>query len=244
MSRYKAIVAYEGSLFKGWQTQVDGITVQDSIEQTLSRMEKKPVSIVGSGRTDRGVNALGQVFHFDSELNIPIDRFPLAINNQLVDGIHIKSIEKVDDSFHARKDAKAKVYQYHIEMGDYQLFERNHVYQLNKSLDVTMMEKSAQVLIGTHDFTSFNTTPLEVINNQVRTLYSIQFKIVGSQLHIEFIGSGFLRYMIRMIVMTLINVGLHKLDENVIEEFLLAKEKGLVIYNAPPEGLTLMKVKY
>lgn len=244
MSRYKAVVAYEGSLFKGWQVQPQSISVQGCIEKTLSRMEKSEVSITGAGRTDRGVNALGQVFHFDSELQIPIERFALAINNQLTDGIHIRSIEEVSDSFHARKDALWKRYRYKIELGEYQLFERYHVLQLNRDLDIEAMKQVSTLFVGTHDFTSFNTTPLSIRPIQVKTIYEISFTQVGTQLWIDYVGNSFLRYMVRMLTQTMINVGLHKLEYQEVERLLLTKEKGLVFYNARPEGLTLMEVHY
>lgn len=242
--RYKVTVSYEGSLFLGWQIQLASPTVQEEIERVLSQIENKKVQTIVAGRTDRGVSALGQVFHFDSEHNIPLDKYPEVMNNHLVDGIHIEKMHRVADDFHARKDAKWKHYRYSIEMGRYTLFERNHVLQLNRRLNVSEMIKAAQVLIGTHDFTSFNTKPLSVTPNQIRTIYTINLSQENQTLHIDYYGNGFLRYMIRMMTQTLIEVGLNKLTPREVQDLLAAKNKEAVIYNAPPQGLTLIHVEY
>lgn len=242
--RYKAIVAYEGSLFSGWQIQVNPNTVQGHLEETLSKMEKKRVHITAAGRTDRGVNALGQVFHFDSDLKIPLEKMALAINNQLIDGIHIRHIEVVDDRFHARFDAKWKYYRYSIECGPFNLFDRNHVLQLNKSLDIEAMIEASKVFVGTHDFTSFNSNTLVETPNQVRTIYAINLALEGTTLHLDYYGEGFMRYMVRMLTQTLIEVGMHRLTTQDVIRLLEAKDKDATPYNARPQGLTLVHVEY
>lgn len=237
-------VAYEGTLFLGWQIQVKSPTVQGEIERVLATMHHRKVNIVSAGRTDRGVSAMGQVFHFDSELNIPLDRWPLALNALLPDGIRILETERVSDDFHARYDARMKHYLYRIETGDYDLFSRNTTLQLNRPLNVAAMRQGASILVGTHDFTSFNSSPLSVVPNQIRTLFKVEIEEVDSKVLIHYYGDGFLRHMLRMITQTLIEVGAGRISSDEIYELLEAKHKEAVIYNAPPQGLMLVKVYY
>lgn len=242
--RYKAICAYDGSSFVGWQRQVTGESVQSALEDVLTRMHKHPVKVIGSGRTDRGVNALGQVFHFDSNLRLDIETYRHALNAQLNDSIYIRDLCIVDSSFHARKDAKYKVYQYRIYQKEKNIFLRNQVFFFDKELDVENMKKAASYFVGTHDFASFNTNTFVETPNQVRTLYDIKIEQSETELQLTFFGSGFLRYMVRMMTQTLIEVGTHKISAETVLEILNAKDKSLVSYLAKPQGLTLVSVHY
>lgn len=242
--RYKVVVAYDGSKFIGWQLNPTGVSVQESITIALKSIFKENLFIVGAGRTDKGVSAYGQVFHFDAPFLIEPSRLQFALNNQLHPAIHIVSLTEVDNDFHARYHALWKGYRYSIEMGEFKVLLADYIFQLNKPLDIQAMQKAASIFIGTIDFTSFNTSTVEEVSDQVRTIYKINFKVDETILHLDFYGDGFLRYMIRMLVGTLIEVGLHRLSIDKVKEMLDAREKGVCRYKAPASGLKLVHVEY
>ena len=242
--RYKVVIAYDGSKFIGWQVNPLGPSVLSTLNRAFKVIYKEDLDLVGSGRTDRGVSALGQVFHFDAPFFIEEDRLLYALNNQLHPYIHIREIVSTEDDFHARYHALAKHYRYTIETGPYQVLEADYVMQLNKALDVDLMEQVAGIFKGTHDFTSFNTTTLAENENQVRTILKLQVSVNQSKVMIDFIGTGFLRYMVRMMAQTMIEVGLLRLSVREVEAMLLAKQKGVCRYKAPANGLVLHQVFY
>ncbi|CAM3610021.1 tRNA pseudouridine(38-40) synthase TruA [Erysipelothrix urinaevulpis] len=242
--RYKVTVSYDGSQFHGWQIQNEVRTVQEELEKCLSKIVKKQTTIHGSGRTDAKVHASRQVFHFDASLNMTCDNWYKALNALCPDDIYIQKVEEVDDDFHARYDVTSKEYCYYVNMGDYDVFNKNYVYQFNHVLDVGQMKEAASYLIGTHDFTSYNATPLDEIENQVRTLYALEITQKDDVLEFKITGTGFLRYMIRMIVGALIECGKHKLNPEDIKEKLELKTKATVPFRAPAEGLYLKRVNY
>lgn len=242
--RYKAICSYDGSSFIGWQRQKEGVSVQSEIERVLTIMHKKMTKIVGSGRTDRGVSALGQVFHFDSDLNIEPEIFRKAINRQIDDAIHLSSLEVVNDSFHARIDAIVKVYRYRIGLGEPNPFNRHQVYYCDYEFDMARLKEAASYFVGTHDFSSFNANSFKETPDQVRTIYKIDIDRVDNEIHLTFVGSGFLRYMIRMMVGTLIEISTKGLDPTVVKTWLEARDKCLISFMAKAHGLTLVEVGY
>lgn len=243
--RYKATVSYDGSQFHGWQIQDDVRTVQEEIEKCISKINKSSSKIVGSGRTDAQVHARGQVFHFDSlHKSMTAKNWKRALNSLLPDDVLIVEIEKVSDDFHARYDATRKEYRYYINLNEYNIFDRNYVLQINESLDIELMKEAAKHFIGTHDFTSFNSTGLDEIECQVRTIYDILIDASHEILEIKIIGNGFLRYMVRMIIGTLIELGKHKIDSSYISKKLDKKEKGIVPYRSAASALYLHSVEY
>lgn len=242
--RYKGICSYEGRCFVGWQRQVEGISVQSALEDVLSRMHKRKVKVTGSGRTDKGVSAIGQVFSFDSELNIDIELYRHALNKQVPEGLYVTSLEVVEESFHPRKSAKYKMYQYRIYRGEKDIFLRNQVCFYDLPLDVKKMEACTKLFIGTKNFASFNTHSFKEMPNQVRTIFDIIFEEVGPEIRMTFIGNGFMRYMVRMISQTIIEVGLGNITIEDVQKLLDAQDKQLVSYMAKPQGLTLLKVGY
>lgn len=244
LKRYKAIISYDGSCFIGWQKQVEGLSVQSAFEEVLTRMHKVPTKVVASGRTDKGVNALAQVVHFDSKLNLDTQTFKRALNAQLHDGIYVHSVQEVESSFHARKSACYKIYQYRIGLGEVDIFKRHQVWFTKLNLDLELMKQGASFLIGTHDFASFNTNSFEETPDQVRTIYDIQIEKVKDEIHLRFIGSGFLRYMVRMMTQTLIEVGSRKIEPQQIQVYLEARDKEVLSLLAKPQGLTLIEVGY
>ncbi len=242
--RYKVIVAYDGSKFIGWQVNPTGVSVLATLNKAFKTIYKVDVDLVGSGRTDKGVSAIGQVFHFDAPFFIELDRLIFALNNQLHPYIHIEDIVQVDADFHARYHALWKHYRYIVECGPYNVLEADHIYQLNKELNIDLMQKTAKLFVGAHDFTSFNTTTLAENNNQIRTIFDIQINVQGTRVEIDFFGDGFLRYMIRMLTQTMIEVGLDRITIEKVAEILSARTKGVCRYKAPAQGLTLMHVEY
>ncbi|MDD2591291.1 MAG: tRNA pseudouridine(38-40) synthase TruA [Erysipelotrichaceae bacterium] len=244
MKRYKAIVSYDGSRYHGWQSQLNAHTIQDVIELALFKMHKHNVRIIGSGRTDKGVHALNQVFHFDSELNIDENKWSIALNSYLPKDIYIKEVKRANDDFHARYDVIEKTYHYYINMGEYDPLACDHILQLNKRLDLDLLNRAKEIFVGTHDFGSFCQNSYEEVKDQVKTIYAINMSINQDILCLEFIGNGFLRYMVRMITQTLIEAGLSKVKIEQVKMMLDACDKKICPYNAKPEGLYLVKVKY
>ncbi len=240
--RYKCVVSYDGKRYAGWQKQADDLTVQETIEKAISKIVNHEVVVVASGRTDARVHALGQTFHFDSEKRI--ENFQKAINSQLPKDIYIKSIEEVTEDFHSRFDAKYKHYEYFINNGEYNPCIADYSCYIKDKLDIELMKQASKLFVGTIDFTSFNATKLTETENQVRTIYKIDIKVKEELIYISFYGDGFLRYMVRMLTQTLIEVGLNKISVNDVKEMLEKKDKTACSFNAEPQGLYLIEVSY
>ena len=242
--RLKVTVAYNGANFVGWQRQSKGRTVQKTIEDVISVILNQPTEITASGRTDSGVSALGQVFHFDSDFNISPQQWQKALNTQLPDDIYIKDVCAVSDDFHARYNVVSKRYDYCIQTGDYDVFSYPFVYQLNRSLDLDKMRECAAMFVGEHDFTSFNATPLEILPYQIRTIKRLDIIDEKDKVRLIFEGKGFLRYMVRMISQVLIEVGLGRLNSQDIQSMFELNSKQACKLNAPAQGLVLVEVRY
>ena len=242
--RYQATVAYDGTNYNGWQKQCNGIGIQAIIEEVLERITCVPTEIVGSGRTDAGVHAYGQVFHFDCEKDIAPYQMKLALNTGLPADIRIQEVRIVADDFHARFHASGKRYDYLITYVQNDPFiYRYRVYE-RYVLDVIAMRKSAEVLVGTHDFTSFTSARIDERKPRVKTITSIEIIEETDGLRMVFEGEGFLRYQVRMMAQTLIEVGKGKLCIEDVKRILDGKAKGLCKYKAPAKGLYLMRVDY
>lgn len=242
----KAIIAYDGTLFSGYQAQPGKRTVQSEIEKVLSAMHKgENIRIFASGRTDAKVHATGQVIHFDTPLSIPAEKYKMALNAQLPEDVRILEMEEVSPDFHARFSAKGKRYRYIWNCDEVQSpFKRHYtVATRGRKPDVGKMEKAAALIIGTHDFTSFcaASTPVE---NKVRTVYSLVFEWHGNELHMVIEGNGFLYNMVRIIAGTLWEVGIGKRDPESVKAILEAKNREMAGTTAPPHGLYLEKVFY
>lgn len=243
--RLKVTVSYDGSDYKGWQSQPHGNSVEQAIEEGLSKMHRHEVLIVGSGRTDAGVHAKGQVFHFDSDLDIIPDKWQQAINSNTPYDIYIHKVEPVSDDFHARFSCVSKRYEYRFSMEPYFNVHRyKYCTQMRRSFDIEKMKEAASVFIGTHDFTSYCANTLEEQPDQVRTIYDISFRKEGEEWVVSYYGDGFLRYMVRMIMGTLFAIGNDTITMETAKEWLEAKDKRLCRFNAEPNGLYLMEVNY
>ncbi|MGL5296083.1 MAG: tRNA pseudouridine(38-40) synthase TruA [Culicoidibacterales bacterium] len=246
--RLKCIVAYDGSQFAGYQRQPNDRTVQGELEHAISRILKCPIVVHASGRTDAGVHAHGQVMHFDSHLIIPAERWVKAINKLLPPDIHIRHVEVVpmdDYGFHARFSAVGKEYRYRLKTlppYEYDPCERRYVTYIYHRVDVEYMRQAADIFIGTHDFRTFAANPIG--HNCVRTITEIT--ITEDENGIEFIfkGNGFLRYMVRSIVGTLLEVGRDRLTLEQVHNLLRNRERKQCRWTAPAQGLTLWEVSY
>ena len=181
MNNYKITIQYDGTRYKGWQGQNStGLTIQGKIEAVLGQMAGHAVEVIGSGRTDAGVHAKGQVANFHIEEHFTEGKILSYLNHYLPDDIAVIAIEQVDERFHSRYAAKKKTYRYHIHMGEISdVFERKYEYQYEKTLDVERMKEAASYLIGTHDFTSFCGNK-KMKKTAVRTIYEINFTKKGN----------------------------------------------------------------
>ena len=247
MQRYFMIFSYDGTNFSGYQKQVKERTVQGELEKALKEINNnKKVEVHASGRTDAGVHALNQKAHFDLNIEISCEKLKKGLNSLLPNDIHVKKIEETTENFHARFNAKGKEYIYLINMGEYNPIERNYVYQYNKKLDTVEMERAMKYLEGTHDFQAFTKTDAE-IEDYVRTLSQTNLirdlKDVN-KLTLVFVGTGFLRYMVRNIVGTLIEIGEGKRKSEEIITILKSKDRKNAGKTANSEGLYLKNVFY
>jgi len=244
MKRFKCYVAYDGYNYVGWQRQANGLSVQEVIEDVIEKIQKRKVNIVASGRTDAKVHALNQCFHFDTDFYLSDKDWKKAINGHLPKDIYINSLEEVDRNFHARFNATNKRYDYLINLGDYDVFKRYRMFQPKYDLDIDLMEECSKIFIGYHDFSSFCSNPYSTHPDQRRYIRSIVFNIENDVLRISYQGKGFLRYMVRMLTATLIEVGRHRISKKELIKMFESKDKGVCRVNAKPYGLYLVRVDY
>ncbi len=240
---YKIIVSYDGTNFYGYQKQDKQRSVQEELEKAISRLNgQKPIVLQASGRTDRKVHAINQVCSFQTDDELNLYYFKYAINNLLPKDIYVKSVELVADNFHPRYDAKAKIYRFVINVGEYDVFNANYVYQFNRELDYELMIKASKVFIGKHDFRTF--TSALASQDCIREIYDISFKKDNDIISIEFYGDGFLRYMVRKLTMALVDVGLNRKSVTDLEMLLELKDKTRYSKVVAGEGLYLVEVRY
>lgn len=239
--RYLASVSYDGSKFYGFQRLKNKKSVQGELEKVLTTINKTMVLVKGAGRTDRGVHALDQKIHFDLNIKIDIPHLLLAINSRLDSAVRVNYIEEVSSDFHARFDCIQKKYQYIINMGEYDLFIDDYVYNYNKKLNIKNMKKASKYLLGVHSFKVFTSGERENYNSIIS---KVDFKKHGSMLYITFTGVSFYRYMVRNLVGALLLAGEGRMPTTGIEE-MLSNSKNIYNYmTVPANGLYLMEVKY
>lgn len=236
---------YDGARYRGWQRLADsGNTIQGRLEETLSRMTGETVTVSGSGRTDAGVHALGQVVSFRLEREVPCTELLAGLRSYLPEDIGAVSVEKAPERFHARLSAKEKVYRYRIwNSAAPCVFERRYVYVLPDRLDVERMRAAAALLCGTHSYLAFCSNK-HFKKSPVRTVSAIDIRTVGSELQITMTADGFLYNMARIITGTLIEAG--RGDRNPEDIPLLFEEgrREQAGYTVPACGLCLMEVRY
>jgi len=242
--RWKCVCAYDGGAFQGWQSQTNALTVQDEIEGALASLFKGDIRIHGSGRTDAGVHALGQVFHFDAAWRHGPDRLVAALSTQLPSSLLIKSAVRVADDFHARFDATGKRYHYRITLGPAEPHEVAYCLAVPGPLDVDRMRTAAGFLIGRHDFAPFSASNGDLIEDTCKELRLARISRRGRRLRVTLEAGGFLYHMARSIVGGLLKVGLGRLDPTVFEEVLSSGRRIPLIETAPAKGLFLERVFY
>ena len=238
-----ANVEYLGTSYHGWQKQADAKTVQEEIEKVLSQILNTETPIYGSGRTDAGVHAKGQTFHFEINKEVDLDKLLYASNMLLPPDIHIKSFKEVDSDFHARYSAKKKHYRYVINTGDKNPFIYNRSLYYPYPLDIIRFIECLDLFEGTHNYQDF-TSKEEDEDGFIRTIYSIEVKQEEDSISIDLIGDGFMRYMIRDIIGTALAIASGKEDINYIRQHLDSSSREIVSYKAGSEGLYLIDVIY
>ena len=242
--RWKCVCAYDGTGFVGWQSQAGGLTVQDLIEARLAKVLKGEVRIHGSGRTDAGVHAHGQVFHFDAVWRHGPERMLAAIAVGLPPTVQVKSVREVAADFHSRFHAKGKRYVYRVYLGVADPFDHLWCWSVGRTLDVAAMEAVAAVLRGKHDFRSFAAYNGFEREDTVRELRRLDVARRGRRLTITAESEGFLYKMVRSLVGALVAAGEGKLTPAQAREILDSRERTARVFTAPPQGLFLEKVFY
>jgi len=240
--RYKLVVAYDGSDFYGYAKQPGFRTVQNTLEEKLSMIFNEEIKIFGSGRTDKGVHANGQVIHFDSEKEINLEKLKISLNKLLCDEIVIKTIELVDESFDSRFSAKTKIYKYVIAVGTLSPFERKYV-AFVKSLDINKLKEASELFIGTKCFKNFCSKEEDELNF-IRSIFEIDCIEKENHVYIVFKGNGFMRYQVRKMVGTMIAYEKGKISLKEINEFLTKSERDIISFTSSGSGLYLDEVLY
>lgn len=244
MKRIKLTVAYDGTNYCGWQIQKNGITVEEVLNKALSKFFGEEIAVIGASRTDSGVHAMGNVAVFDTEAAMPPEKISYAINNLLPDDIRIQKSEEVSPEFHPRYCDTRKTYEYRIYNAQfpdpmvrlYSLFVYYH-------LDEEKMQQAADYLVGEHDFKSF-CTPKEDVENTVRTIYFIRVIREGNMVRIQINGNGFLYNMVRIIVGSLLKVGMGMIPPEEVKNILEARDRTRAGHKAAACGLTLVGIEY
>ena len=240
--RIKCIVAYDGTLFHGWQIQPNVRSVQEEIQKALYKITHEEIVIHSSGRTDAHVHARNQVFHFDTSKELPEKQWIRAINHFLPEDVYIKDSFIVDESFHARYSAVAKEYHYLLSTNEYNPFMRNYIYQYPYGkLDLEIMQSASKVFIGEHDFGAY--CVYDHLGTTTRTLFDFEIEEENGLFTFILKGNGFRRYMVRHIVGGIIQVGAHRKDIPFLENLLLYPDKKC-LFKAEPQGLYLERVFY
>lgn len=247
MKRWKCVCAYDGGGFSGWQSQLKGDSVQDAIEARLADILGSATRIHASGRTDAGVHATGQVFHFDADWPHGRDKLGAALRHRLSKAIQIVSVREAAANFHARFSAKWKVYEYRIHMGDADPFTRPYAWAILRPVDVAAMRRSAAVLQGRHDFrafAAFNGSEPGDKDGTVRNLRRLEVVARGRSMRIMAEADGFLYKMVRTLVGALVAAGEGKLGPVEVKACLESGVRTAQIQTAPPHGLFLRRVAY
>ena len=241
MKRVKLIVAYDGTNYCGWQVQINGITVEEVLNKTLSELCHEDIKVIGASRTDSGVHALGNVAVFDTESGIPGEKFSFALNQRLPEDIRIQESCQVADDFHPRYCDTIKTYEYKILNRRFDMpTERLYSTFVYYPLDIDKMKRAAAVLVGEHDFKSFCSSRSQV-ENTVRTITDITIDKAGDMIHIRISGNGFLYNMVRIIVGTLMKIGLGIWPEDCMESILEARIERKLVRKPRPRGLLLWR---
>lgn len=243
--RYRITVAYDGSAYAGWQVQPIHMTVQQRIEEVLQSLSGETVKVNGSGRTDQGVHAEGQVAHFDLSKKWVCGQLLNGMNAKLPQDIRVLKVARAKSDFHARRSAVKKEYRYFIWNAKVMNPTRRlYATNIRKPLDVKAMQAAANILIGKHDFAAFTANPNRVVESTVREVYSLSIKRTGSLVVIRAASEGFLYKMVRSLTGLLLRVGEGAVSVDEVKAILASKIRTARVPTAPPEGLFLWRVWY
>lgn len=245
MRNLKLTIAYDGSRYRGWQRLADtSNTIQGKLEATLSRLLGEPIEIIGSGRTDAGTHAMGQVANFHCRNAMSCQRILSDLRRYLPEDIGILSCEETGPRFHARYNARAKTYLYRVWNSELPcVFQRAQVYRYEEALDLDRMRQAASYFLGTHDFRAFSSIKNSK-KSTVRTIDRLDITRDGQEVHFRFRGDGFLYHMVRILVGTLLEAGSGRLDPQQIPAIFESQNRVEAGYTVPPHGLFLMEVAY
>jgi len=273
VTTFKITLAYDGTGFVGWQRQASGTSIQGLLEDALRELDGGPVTVIGAGRTDGGVHALGQVAACSLKRSISADALLRAMNARLPPAVRIVAAEEAPPGFHARFSARAKTYRYRIWNGDVvSPFERQYAWHVTGDLDIERMASAARLVEGRHDFAAFQATGSETQTSEREVFSSRICKLSttadtedaeehipgsihsdlrvlralcgGELIHYEITGGGFLRHMVRTIVGTLVEIGRGRRTVESMAETIRSRDRGAAGMTAPPEGLFLVAVSY
>jgi tRNA pseudouridine38-40 synthase len=244
MRNLKLTLAYDGTEFHGWQIQPERRTVQGELRQALSKLFNHEVSVTGSGRTDAGVHAHGQVANVGTIRTMDTDAVLRGTNALLPPEIRVLSVEEVSADFHARRSARSKTYEYHIWRNPIvSPFHCRYVYAFRYPLNEDAMDRGTRCFIGTHDFTSFCATATE-IEDRTRTIFAASWERSETTWVFRIRGNGFLQYMVRTITGTILDIGQGRIQPEQIPAIFEARDRRLAGPSLPPHGLHLIQVEY
>ena len=244
MRRIRIIVSYDGTKYVGWQTQPNGVAVQEAIEQAIFEVTGQRANLQGSGRTDAGVHARAQVAHFDTDARMAADKFAIALNTRLHPDIRVLYSQETSPDFHARFSAKEKQYRYFVQTGPHgDVFARKYSLHAYMPLDLEVMNRAAALVVGTHDFSAFMSTGREV-ESAVRSVSLSRWEQRGKFLVYSVQGNGFLYNMVRILVGTMVGMGSGRIPADSMEKALTSLSRKDAGPTAPPHGLVLWRVKY
>ncbi len=238
-------LAYDGTRYHGWQSQKNGITIQEVLEEKLGILTQEPIRVIGSGRTDAGVHALGQACHFETCSRLHPEAVRKGLNSLLPDDVLVRGAREVPSGFHARYDARSKVYEYRmLNRDEPDVFLRRHTWHVARPMDLDAVRRCLSLLRGEHDFTSFRSTG-SGNRNPVRHMLRAEMHGTGDGvLRLVFEANGFLRHMVRNLVGTLVDAGAGKTSVEGFSRILEARDRREAGPKAPPQGLFLVSVRY
>jgi tRNA pseudouridine38-40 synthase len=245
MRTIKLLIEYDGTNYQGWQVQPQGPTIQGMIEEKLALLTGETIHLIGSGRTDAGVHAFGQVAHFKTKSQMEVHSIQRALNSLLPPDIVIQRAEEVEEDFHARKQSKSKVYEYRILNRNIRSpFHRGYAWHISQELDFEEMKNATQRLVGEHDFSSFRSVGSPT-RTAIRKVIRAEWKRGRDGIILfEIEANGFLKQMVRAIVGTLVEVGQGKISSEEFQRILDSKDRKRAGPTAPAHGLVLKEVKY